>query len=88
MAAAPLADPLHRRPVGDSLAAVDQHAADRAVRVTVLVGVAHAHHAALGERDAARALDLQEEGLDRILDVAEHLVADRRRPLSMSARDQ
>ncbi len=44
----------------------------------VLVRVAHAHHAALGEPHAARTLDLQEEGFDRIVDVDELLALDRR----------
>jgi hypothetical protein len=36
-----------------------------AERMSVLIRIAHAHHAALGEPNPARALDLQEEGLHR-----------------------
>ena len=64
-------------------------APDRAIRVAVLIGVADAHDAAVGEAHAAGALDLQEERLDRILDVDERLVASTGAlPFSMSARDQ
>ena len=41
--------------------------------MAVLVGIADAHHAAVGEPHAPRALDLQEERFDRIVDVRELL---------------
>ena len=39
--------------------------------MAVLVGIAHAHHAALGEAHAPRTLDLQEESFDGIVDIDE-----------------
>ena len=57
--------------------------------MAVLVRVADAHHAAVVERYAARALDLQEEGVDRIVDVHERLARERAPcRASMSARGQ
>ena len=52
--------------------------ADRAVRMAVLVGVVEAHHRAVGERDASRSLDLEEERFDRIGDVRERLAGEQR----------
>ena len=54
------------------LAAVDQVAAERAVGMAVLVGKADADALAVVELDLARALDLQEEELDRIGDPGDH----------------
>ena len=69
------------------LAAVDQHAADRFVRVSVLVRIADANDAAVVDADAPRALDLQEERVDRILDVDERFPVERRPPaLDLCAR--
>ncbi len=43
----------------------------------VLIGVAHAHHAAVGKLHAARTLDLQEEGFHRIVDIDQFPAFDR-----------
>lgn len=88
MAARPALDRLHRRVVARELAAIDQHAADRAVRVTVLVRVTDPHHAAVGQFDTARSLDLEERRVDRIGDPEQDLVGEPRLAASMSARDQ
>ena len=44
----------------------------------VLVGVPEAHDAAIGQRDATRALDLQEERIERVGDVRDHACRVRR----------
>ena len=46
--------------------------------MAVLVGVAEAHDGAIVQRDASRALDLEEERFDRIGDVGERLARERR----------
>src|SRR5207249_4140436 len=61
-------DALHRDLLERELTLVDQIAAQRAVGMTVLVGVAKPYTFAGFELDLARALDLQEEELDRIRD--------------------
>ena len=66
--ACPGLDALHRGLLEGQLATLDQHAADRAVRVAVGVGIADAHLRAIGKLHPARALDLQEESLDRVVD--------------------
>ncbi len=87
IAPAPLANPLHRCALERHLAALDENPPDRAIRMTVLIGIADAHHSALGEAHAAGALDLQEERFDGIRDVDEHLVGDRCAPvLDVGAR--
>ena len=45
---------------------LDQHAADRRVGVAALRRIGHPHGAAVGKRDARGALDVDEEGVDRI----------------------
>src|SRR5690606_41814983 len=65
-----------RRPVhvrGGRRAALDQLAADRSIRVAVVVGEADAHDRAVGQAHAPRTLHLQEEGLDRIVEPQQHL---------------
>src|SRR3989442_1183359 len=74
----PFLDRLHRCSIGRELAALDQHARDRPEWLSVLVGVSDAHDAAFGETDAARALDLQEERLDGIVNEDELLAGQRR----------
>src|SRR5205814_1676212 len=74
----PRLDRLHRRPVRRERAALDEHTGDRAKRLPVLIGVAHAHDSPLGQLDAPRTLDLQEERLDRVIDEDELLAHDGR----------
>ena len=54
--------------MGFQLAFLDQVAADRLVGVAVVVGKAQPYEAAVGQLDAAGTLDLQEDGLDRVID--------------------
>jgi hypothetical protein len=58
------------------LALLHQPAADRQVGMAVLLGVADALVAAVGQLDASRALYLQEEQLDRIGDPEERLAGE------------
>src|SRR3977135_660769 len=78
MLPSPFLDRLHRGSIRRKLAAIDQHACDGAERLSVLVRVSDAHDAALGETDAARALDLQKKRLDRIVDEDKLLACQRR----------
>src|SRR5207249_9347416 len=64
----PALDALHRGLLERELTLVDQVAAQRAVGMAVLVGVAQPYTLAGFELDLARTLDLQEEELDRIRD--------------------
>ena len=59
-------------------AALDQNASDGAIRLTVLIRVPDAHDAAIGEPHPPGALDLQEKGFDRVVDVEQFLARDRR----------
>ena len=65
-----LHDPLHRARVlprpGAEQAALAHHPADAGIRQAVLPGIADPHDCAVRRAQAARALDLQEEQLDRI----------------------
>ena len=67
----PLADAVHRHLFLGHLAAIDQDAADRQVAVAVVGVVVDAQHRAVLELDARRALDVDEEGVDRILEPAD-----------------
>ena len=74
MRASPRLDGLLRCALRGELAAIDQHASDRAKRMPVLIGVPDAHHAAIVQLDSARALNLQKERVDRIGDERDRLV--------------
>ena len=76
---------LDRRPrglVGAQLALVDQPAADRLVRLVVVAGEGDAHQLAaavgLGQLQPARALDLQDQRIERVGDVGQRAAAQRR----------
>ena len=71
MGAQPGADRLQRDLLLRQLAAVDEDPADRGVVVAVLRRVADAHDPAVGQADAARALDLEEEERHRVGDPEE-----------------
>src|SRR5205823_8246693 len=71
MRTAPCLDRLLRCAIRRELAALDQHASDRAKRMTVLIGVTDSHHAAVVELDSSRTLNLQEEGIDGLGDECE-----------------
>ena len=68
----PRLDALHGRLLERHLAAVDEIAAERAVRVAVLVGEAGADALAAVELDLAGALHLQEEQLHRVGGPCDH----------------
>src|SRR4029450_8307686 len=63
----PRLDTGHRRIVECHLTLIDEPAADRTIRMPVLVTVAQTHHAAVFETYAARALHLQEECVHRVV---------------------
>ena len=71
----------HRHPVGGEQVVVDQVAADRRVRVAVLAVVVDAHGRAVGEMDAARALDVHEEHFHRVFEVQQLQPLAGQRPL-------
>ena len=80
----PLPDALHRHFFARHDLALDQELADRNVRMAVLRHVVQAQQLAVVELDAHRALDVDEERIDRILQPAdfqtaagEHAVVDR-----------
>ena len=64
----PAPDGLHRHVLGLDLAALDQDASDRGIGMAVGAGVADSHLAAVGQTDAARSLDVQEERIGRVVD--------------------
>jgi len=64
----PVLDSLHRCAFGRQLATLDEDAPERAERVSVLVGIAHAHAFAVVELHLSGALDVQEESVHRVID--------------------
>jgi hypothetical protein len=73
--ARPLLDALHRGLVEAHFAALDEQFADRLIGVAVLVGEGQARHAAVGQADAPRALDLQKEEFNRVVDPEQNATA-------------
>src|SRR5437773_10166797 len=78
MRPAPRLDRLLRCALRRELATLDQHARDGAKRMTVLLGVADAHHAAVVELDPSGTLDLQEKSVDRFGDERDRVAGDLR----------
>src|SRR5712691_12970967 len=72
-------DRLHRGLLELELSALDEVAPDRLKRVAVLVGVAEAQRLAAVELHAARALDMEEERFDGIVDPEDFHACDGRR---------
>jgi hypothetical protein len=68
LAPSPVLDALHRRALGRELAAPDEQSPERAERMPVLVGVSKAQSLAVLELHLAGSLDVQEEGVDRVVD--------------------
>src|SRR5207245_10043917 len=67
---------LHRGLLERELAALHEVAAERAVGMAVLIGIREAYALAAFELELARALDLQEEKLDRVRGPADHRCAE------------
>jgi hypothetical protein len=63
----PGADRLHRQLLARDLAALEKKPADRYVRLAVAAVVADPHRPAAVEADQARALDLEKERVDRVV---------------------
>jgi hypothetical protein len=79
--ASPCLDALHRGFLQRQLAALYQVPADRAIGEAVVIGVTDAQRLSVVERDATRALDLQEEELDRVLHPRDFPAGERRASL-------
>ena len=67
----PAADIRHCHLLARQLAAVEQQAADRDIGLAVAAVIADARDLAIGQLNAARALDLEKEGGDRVVDPEE-----------------
>ena len=65
----PALNALHAGLREGELALLHQPAADGTIRVAILVGIGKAHHGTILKDHAARALHLQEEGLDGVFHV-------------------